>query len=115
MPSWPPPRRPRSRRERPARAAAHGHNRAAGGLFPVAAGTREMVDLNDVALFVQVVRAGTFSEAARRLGMPPNTASRRIQHLEQQLGLRLLHRSTRRLTLTDAGEAFHARCAEQVE
>jgi DNA-binding transcriptional LysR family regulator len=74
-----------------------------------------MVDLNDVALFVQVVKAGSFAEAARRAGMPSNTASRRIQELEEQLGLRLLHRSTRRLSLTDAGEAFYARCAEQVD
>ena len=74
-----------------------------------------MVDLNDVALFVQVARAGSFAEAARRAGIPPNTASRRVQQLEEQLGLRLLHRSTRKLTLTDAGEAFYARCADQVE
>jgi DNA-binding transcriptional LysR family regulator len=74
-----------------------------------------MLDLNDVALFVQVVKAGSFAEAARRAGMPPNTASRRIQELEAQLGLRLLHRSTRRLTLTDAGEALYARCADQVD
>lgn len=74
-----------------------------------------MVDLNHVALFVQVVRAGSFAVAARRAGIPANTASRRIQQLEQELGLRLLHRSTRRLTLTAAGEAFYARCAEQVE
>jgi DNA-binding transcriptional LysR family regulator len=74
-----------------------------------------MLDLNDVALFVQVVRAGSFAAAARRLGMPANTASRRIQQLEQQLGLRLMQRSTRKLTLTDAGATFYARCAEQVE
>lgn len=74
-----------------------------------------MVDLNDVALFVQVAEAGSFAEAARRAGVPSNTASRRIQQLEEQLGLRLFHRSTRKLTLTDAGEAFHARCAREVE
>jgi DNA-binding transcriptional LysR family regulator len=74
-----------------------------------------MLDLNDVALFVQVVRAGSFAAAARRLGMPANTASRRIQQLEQQLGLRLMQRSTRKLTLTDAGAIFYARCADQVE
>ncbi|MBO9662842.1 LysR family transcriptional regulator [Dokdonella sp.] len=74
-----------------------------------------MIDLNDVALFVQVVKAGSFAEAARRTGMPSNTASRRIQQLEEQLGLRLLHRSTRKLTLTDAGEALYARSAEQIE
>jgi DNA-binding transcriptional LysR family regulator len=74
-----------------------------------------MIDLNDVALFVQVVKARSFAEAARRAGIPPNSASRRIQQLEAQLGLRLLHRSTRRLSLTDAGEAFYARCADQVD
>ena len=74
-----------------------------------------MPDLNDVALFVHVVRAGSFAEAARRLGIPSNTASRRIQQLEQALGLRLMQRSTRRLSLTDAGETFYARCADQVE
>lgn len=74
-----------------------------------------MIDLNDVALFVRVVEAGSFAEVARRSGMPSNTASRRIQQLEEQLGLRLLHRSTRKLTLTDAGEALYARSAEQIE
>lgn len=74
-----------------------------------------MVDLNDIALFVHVVRAGSFAEAARRLGMPPNTASRRVLELEKHLGVRLMQRSTRRLTLTDAGQNFFAQCAEQVE
>ncbi|HEY9253321.1 MAG TPA: LysR family transcriptional regulator [Stenotrophomonas sp.] len=74
-----------------------------------------MVDLNDVALFVQVVRAGSFAEAARRAGMSSNTASRRIGQLEQQLGVRLLHRTTRHLSLTDAGEALYSRSSEQVE
>src|SRR5258706_5572726 len=73
-----------------------------------------MLDLNDVALFVQVVRAGSFAAAARRLDMPANSASRRIQQLEQHVGLRLLQRSTRKLTLTDAGATFYARCADQV-
>lgn len=74
-----------------------------------------MIDLNDIALFVQVVKAGSFAEAARRTGMPANSASRRIQQLEAQVGVRLLHRSTRRLTLTDAGETLYARCSDQVD
>jgi DNA-binding transcriptional LysR family regulator len=74
-----------------------------------------MLDLNDIALFVQVVRSGSFAEAARRLGVPPNTVSRRVQQLEEQLGTRLLQRSTRKLTLTSAGEAFHERCASSVD
>src|SRR5688572_21624030 len=74
-----------------------------------------MLDLNDIALFVQVVRSGSFAEAARRLAVPPNTVSRRVQQLEEQLGTRLLQRSTRKLTLTSAGETFHERCAGAVD
>ncbi|CAN7674188.1 LysR family transcriptional regulator [Variovorax paradoxus] len=74
-----------------------------------------MLDLNDIAMFVQVVRHGSFAAAARRLGQPPNTVSRRIQQLEAQLGTRLMQRSTRRLTLTSAGQAFHERCAGAVD
>lgn len=74
-----------------------------------------MLDLNDIALFVQVVRCGSFAEAARRLGLPSNTVSRRVQQLEAQLGTRLLQRSTRKLTLTSAGQAFHERCAGAVD
>ena len=77
--------------------------------------TTPALDLNDVALFVQVVRSGSFAEAARRQGLPPNTVSRRVQQLESQLGTRLLQRSTRKLTLTSAGEAFHERCAGAVD
>jgi DNA-binding transcriptional LysR family regulator len=74
-----------------------------------------MMDLNDVALFVAVVRAGSFAEAARRLGMPANTASRRVQQLERHLGVRLMQRSTRRLVLTESGHSFFRQCADQVE
>lgn len=73
------------------------------------------MDLNDVALFVQVVRAGSLAEAGRRLGMPPSTCSRRIQQLERNLGVRLIQRSTRRLALTGAGQEFFQRCAAQVD
>ena len=73
-----------------------------------------MLDLNDIALFVQVVRSGSFAEAARRLGVLSNTVSRRVQGLEQHLGTRLLQRSTRKLTLTSAGEEFNAGCAGAV-
>ncbi|WP_085715015.1 LysR family transcriptional regulator [Pseudomonas sp. B28(2017)] len=74
-----------------------------------------MLDLNDIAMFVQVVHCGSFAEAARRLGMPPNTVSRRIQQLETRLGTRLLQRSTRKLTLTSAGQGFHERCVGAVD
>src|SRR5260221_12740558 len=74
-----------------------------------------MVDLNDVRMFVQVVRARSFAEAARRLGVPPNTLSRRIRELESGLDTRLMQRSTRKLTLTVAGQAFFDRCAPAVD
>ena len=74
-----------------------------------------MVDLNDVALFVNVVRAGSFAEVGRRLGIPSSTVSRRIQQLEQGIGVRLMQRSTRRLALTDAGRTYFSECAAQVD
>lgn len=73
------------------------------------------MDLNDIALFVNVVRAGSFAEAGRRLGMPPSTASRRVQALEQALGTRLMQRTTRRLVLTSAGRDFFAQSSDQID
>jgi DNA-binding transcriptional LysR family regulator len=74
-----------------------------------------MLDLNDLAMFVQVVRAGSFAEAARRLGMPANTLSRRIDQLEGQFGTRLLHRSTRKLAPSTDGQALFERSAPALD
>ena len=73
------------------------------------------MDLNEVRMFVQVVRARSFAAAARRLGVPPNTLSRRVRQLEAGLETRLMQRSTRKLTLTAAGSAFFERCAPAVD
>ena len=62
-----------------------------------------MADLNSLMIFAKVVEANSFSEAARRLKMPTSTVSRRVAELEDQLGVRLLERSTRSLRLTDVG------------
>src|SRR5215475_9899536 len=62
-----------------------------------------MVDLNSLVVFAKVVEANSFSEAARRLKMPISTVSRRVAELEDQLGVRLLERSTRSLRLTEVG------------
>jgi DNA-binding transcriptional LysR family regulator len=62
-----------------------------------------MADLNSLLVFAKVVEAGSFSEAARRLKMPLSTVSRRIAELEDELGVRLLERSTRSLRLTELG------------
>jgi DNA-binding transcriptional LysR family regulator len=74
-----------------------------------------MLDLNQVYLFVEVVRAGSFAEAARRVGMPANTIGRHVQQLESELKSRLILRSTRKLTLTAIGQTFYEQCARNVE
>ncbi|MGF7183784.1 LysR family transcriptional regulator [Tunturiibacter psychrotolerans] len=61
------------------------------------------MDLNSLMIFAKFVEVNSFSEAARRLKMPVSTVSRRIVELEDQLGVRLLERSTRSLRLTDVG------------
>jgi DNA-binding transcriptional LysR family regulator len=70
-----------------------------------------MRDLNALGLFAMVVEAKSFSAAARRLTMPVSTVSRRIAELEDQLGVRLLDRSTRNLRVTEVGAEVleHAR------
>jgi LysR family transcriptional regulator AphB len=73
-----------------------------------------MFDLNDLAIFVQIADAGSFSKVARCTGAPSNTLSRRIKLLEESLGARLLHRSTRKLTLTDAGKLLYKQSASEV-
>src|SRR6185369_11607144 len=67
------------------------------------------MDLNHVSAFVRVVQEGSFTAAARALKLPKSSVSRSIAQLEQDLGVRLLHRTTRKLHLTDAGTAFHNR------
>jgi DNA-binding transcriptional LysR family regulator len=67
------------------------------------------MDLNHVSAFVRVVQDGSFTAAAKSLGLPKSSVSRSIAQLEQDLGVRLLHRTTRKLHLTDAGSEFHAR------
>ena len=73
-----------------------------------------MHDLNDLYYFSQVVEQGGFSAAGRHLGMPKSTISRRIADLEARLEVRLLQRSTRRITLTEIGEAFYQHCLAMV-
>lgn len=70
-----------------------------------------MIDLADAEVLVEAVASGSLAAAARRLGIAPMVASRRLAALEAELGVRLVHRTTRALSLTTAGEAFlpHAR------
>ncbi len=66
--------------------------------------------LPDMAAFARVVEAGSFSEAARQLGVTPSAVSRQVARLEGVLRVRLLERTTRKLRLTEAGTAAYTRC-----
>lgn len=70
-----------------------------------------MQDLNDMYFFAKVVEHGGFSAAARALGVQTSRLSRRVAELEAQLGVRLLQRSTRRVSVTDVGQRFYQHCA----
>lgn len=67
------------------------------------------LDLNLLPVFVAVAEAGSMSQAARTLGWPKSSVSRGVAALEATLGVRLLHRSTRKVSLTTAGAAFYER------
>lgn len=71
--------------------------------------------LNDMALFVEVVKAKGFRGAGEVLGIPNSTISRRIAALEKLIGLRLLHRTTRKVELTEAGQIYYERCKRIVD
>jgi DNA-binding transcriptional LysR family regulator len=66
-------------------------------------------DLNDLEVFTRVVESAGFSRAARQLGVPASTVSRRVARLEESLGVRLLQRTTRSMNLTDAGREYFER------
>jgi DNA-binding transcriptional LysR family regulator len=72
------------------------------------------VDLAGMEIFARVAETRSFSAAARRLGVSKSVVSKHISRLEQNLGVRLLNRTTRSLSLTEIGEQFYRRCAEIV-
>lgn len=74
-----------------------------------------MEELPYLVTFVHVVQAGSFAGGAGRLGLTPSVASKHVSKLERALGARLLQRSTRKLSLTDAGAAYYAHCARIIE
>ncbi|WP_028444883.1 LysR family transcriptional regulator [Chitinimonas koreensis] len=74
-----------------------------------------MLKLDQMAVFAQVVESGSFTAAAARLGLPKSTVSQRLAELEAALGVRLLQRTTRKLSLTGAGQAYLVHCQAMLE
>lgn len=69
------------------------------------------MDLNEMLIFTRVAQASSFTAAARLLGLPKSSVSRKVSDLEDRLGARLLQRTTRKLGLTDVGRIYYERCA----
>jgi DNA-binding transcriptional LysR family regulator len=70
-----------------------------------------MDDLNEISIFARVVDRNSFSAAAKELRLSPSVVSKRVTALEERLGVLLLNRSTRRLSLTETGSQFYQKCA----
>lgn len=73
------------------------------------------MDLNEVYVFIKVVQTGSFSQAAKQLDMPNSTVSYKVSSLEKRLGITLITRTTRRLKVTPAGEAYFKKCLQGIE
>lgn len=72
------------------------------------------MDLNDIVVFTKVVETKSFTGAAEQLGLPKSTVSRKLAQLEERLGVRLVQRTTRKLALTEIGQAYYERAARIV-
>jgi len=70
------------------------------------------MDLDGIEVFVKVVEAGSFNQAAKLLGMPNSTVSAKVSALEKRLGVTLLQRSTRKLHPTEAGKSYFEQCVQ---
>ena len=74
-----------------------------------------MQNLNELAVFVRVAQLGSFSRAAKSMGMPVSTVSRKVQELEARLGVSLIKRTTRKLNLSERGLRFYESCAPHLQ
>lgn len=74
-----------------------------------------MDTLLSIKVFCEVVRAGSFNAAARHLGISNPMASKHVVHLEQHVGARLLHRTSRKLSLTEAGQLYYDKCIDALD
>jgi DNA-binding transcriptional LysR family regulator len=73
------------------------------------------MDLNEIKVFVRVAQTGSFTRAAKQLGIPNSTASAKVSALERRLGVTLLQRTTRKLRLTEGGEAYFLQASQGLE
>ncbi|CBL44012.1 Transcriptional regulator, LysR family [gamma proteobacterium HdN1] len=73
-----------------------------------------MIDYNEMAIFAKVVDAGSYTRAADKLDLPKSTVSRKITQLEERLGVRLLHRTTRAIKPTEIGKTYYRHCAQML-
>jgi DNA-binding transcriptional LysR family regulator len=73
------------------------------------------MELDGITVFVKVVQTASFSRAARLLGMPNTTVSAKVARLEKRLGVTLIQRTTRKLSVTPAGQAYFERCVRALE
>ena len=73
-----------------------------------------VMDLNEIVVFAKVVETRSFTAAAQQLGLPKSTVSRKVSQLEERLAARLIQRTTRKLSLTEIGQAYYERCARIV-
>ena len=74
-----------------------------------------LVDLNQLSIFVRVAQLGSFSAAAKSLGMPVSTVSRKVSALESRLGVSLIKRTTRKLNLSEQGLRFYESCGPHLQ
>jgi DNA-binding transcriptional LysR family regulator len=74
-----------------------------------------MADLNQLSIFVRVAQLGSFSAAAKSLGMPISTVSRKVSELETRLGVNLIKRTTRKLNLSEQGLRFYESCGPHLQ
>lgn len=72
------------------------------------------MNLNEIATYVKVVETGSFVGAAKALNMPKSTVSSWVSSLEQRLGVTLIRRTTRKLHITEAGQAYYKQCVEAI-
>ncbi|WP_408097722.1 LysR family transcriptional regulator [Peredibacter sp. HCB2-198] len=75
----------------------------------------QTIDLNEILVFIKVVQTGSFTHAAKHLGMPISTVSARVSSLEKRLGVTLLQRTTRQLKLTQAGHSYYEQSLRGLE